>query len=98
MSPTERDAHRSALWASKSLEDCRAVQAKHRALVDPGAGAALPCRPNRPTCASGSWPAAPRGGHDGRPSGHGPGRWDGAEAAWVVARGVAKGMVPAPVC
>ena len=48
MSPAERDAHRSALWASKSLEDCRAVQAKHRALVEARAqerGIALPPQP-----------------------------------------------------
>ena len=48
MSPAERDAHRSALWASKSLEDCRAVQAKHRALVEARAqerGIALPPEP-----------------------------------------------------
>ena len=48
LSPAERDAHWTAMRATKSVDECKAVQAKHRAVIEERAkerGIALPAGP-----------------------------------------------------
>lgn len=80
MSPAERDAHWTAMRASKTVEECKAAQAKQRALIEERAkerGIALPAAPAN-ACerimAGGQQGAGPRAGKGpGGGAGRGPG-------------------------
>lgn len=101
MSPAERDAHRAALWASKSLDECRAVQTKHRALVESRAqerGIALPPEPTN-VCervmAGGTPGPGMMGGRQGMgPGGMGPGGGMGRGPGRGMGQGQGQGYGP----